>query len=296
MATREERYQKRKVTGSYITSTISITLVLFLFGILGLMLVNAHKLSQHIKENLGFEISMKPTVKQAEILKFKKSMDAKPYIKSTEYISSSEALERLSKITGEDFNDIIDSKTDPIISPTIDIRFKANWANNDSIDVIKAKLMEENPVIKEVFYQKSLVHLVNNNLRRIGIVLLGFSILFMVIAFALVNNTIRLSVYSKRFTIRSMQLVGATRGFISRPFIFRGILQGFISSLFALGLLSILLFNILKHIPETKELQDIQLMAGLYLVVILLGIIMSGYSTRMAVRKYLNTKTDNLYY
>lgn len=295
MRTKEENYQKRKLTGSYFTSTISISLVLFMLGILGMMVLNAHKLSEHIRENIGFEVVMNPTVKKAEILRFQKELDASDYIKSTEYITAEEAAKRLSQDLGEDFLDVLSQNENPLF-PSVDIRFKSAWANNDSIDKIKAQLLKDNPIIKEVFYQKNLVHLVNSNLRSISLIVFGFSIALLIIAIALINNTIRLSVYSKRFIIRSMQLVGATKSFIARPFIYKGIAQGFISSLFALALLTAVLYGLREHFPEWEDMQDPFLILVLYIGIAVVGVLFSALSTRLSVRKYLRTKTDQLYF
>ena len=295
MQAKNENYQRRKVTGSYFTSTISISLVLLMLGILGMMVLSAHKLSEHIREKLGFEVVMKPTVKKAEILRFQKKMDAQAFIKSTDYITAEEAARRLSENLGEDFQSILDTKQNPLL-PTVDIRFKAAWANNDSIARIEQQLIQDFPIIKEVFYQKSLIHLVNNNIKRISIILFGFAMVLLVIAIALINNTIRLSIYSKRFIIRSMQLVGATKEFISKPFIFKGILQGLISAVIALGLLTGILFSLREQLPEWEQMLEPDRIVILYVLVSIVGVLISAFSTRQAVRKYLGTKTDNLYF
>ncbi|MFA8449615.1 MAG: cell division protein FtsX [Bacteroidales bacterium] len=295
MHTKDDNYQRRKVTGSYFTSTISISLVLFMIGILGVMVLNAHKLSEHIRENLGFEVVMKPTVKKAEILRFQKRMDAQGYIKSTNYITAEEAARRLTEDLGEDFQNILDKEKNPLL-PSVDIRFKAAWANNDSIEKIEKVLTRDFPIIKEVFYQKSLVHLVNNNLQKMSFVILGFVVVLLIIAIALINNTIRLSVYSKRFIIRSMQLVGATKRFITRPFIWKGIFQGLISSIIALLVLTALLFSLKEQFPEWEQVKDPTRIFILYGLVTIIGVFISGWSTRKAVRKYLGTKTDLLYF
>ena len=203
------------------TTLVSITLVLFMLGLLGLTVLHARKLSDYVKENIGFRVYMKSTVREAGIMQLQKILDATEYVKSTEYITPEQAAEELSRDLGEDFIDFLGYNPLP---PAIDLRLKASYANVDSLEMIETELMK-NEDVKEVFYVKSLVHLINSNIRKISILLLGFSGLLLIIAIALINNTIRLSVYSKRFIIRSMQLVGATQSFIRRPFIFKGIAQ-----------------------------------------------------------------------
>lgn len=194
---------------------------------------------------------------------------------------------------GEDFIDFLSSENNPLL-PSIDLRFNADWANSDSLAVIESEVLQ-NKAVKEVYYQKSLVHLINKNLRKISFALLGFSILLVVIAMALVNNTIRLSIYSKRFIIRTMQLVGATEGFIRLPFLTKGIVQGIISALIALAFLSGIIIALQQQIPELALLINMKTLALLYLFILLLGMIMSGVSTLISVRKYLRMSHDRLF-
>ncbi len=293
MSQREKKYYQRKINSSYLTSVISITLVLFTLGILGLIAINARVLSRYIRENIGFEIIMEQNTKEADILYLQKILDTKPYVKSTEYITKEEAARRLSKTLGEDFTGFFKDDDNPLL-PSIDVRFYAEWANNDSLAQIQNFILK-NKGVKDIYYQKSLVHLINRNLRKISLILLGFSLLLLIIAVALINNTIRLSVYSRRFIIRSMQLVGATQGFIRRPFIVRGIIQGVISAFIALGLLSAIVVTLWNNLPELKLISSPEMLLFLYLFVLILGMIVSGMSTYLAVRKYLNLKPDKLY-
>jgi len=293
MAKSEDRHFQRRITGAYLTSIISITLVLFTLGFLGLIVIQAGSLSNYIKENIGFEIIVKPGVKEADILHLKKVLDTRDYVKSAEYISTEEATRRLSAMLGDDFIDFLDNENNPLL-PSIDLRFNAPWANSDSLAVIEAEVLE-NKVVKEVYYQKSLVHLINKNLRKISFALLGFSLLLLFIAMALVNNTIRLSVYSRRFIIRTMQLVGATERFIRFPFVVRGISQGLISGLIALAFLSGIIGVLQHQIPELALLINFTTLAFLYLFILLLGMLLSGFSTFLSVRKYLRMSPDRLF-
>lgn len=293
MALIEEKHTKRQLTSSYFTSVISITLVLFVLGLLGLVILHAQKLSDHIRENIGFEIIMNEDVREAGIIQLQKILDASVAVKSTEYITKAEATHRLNEDLGEDFIKWLGEEENPLL-PSIDVRFRAAWANNDSLAKMENELLAY-PGVKEVFYQRTLVHLINQNLRRIGFVLFGFAVLLLLIAVALINNTIRLSVYSKRFLIRSMQLVGATAGFIRRPFVWSGIWQGIVGAVLAILLLTAILYAAVENIPELVLLQDVNLVVALYVIVMLLGIVISGISTHLAIGKYLNAKTDKLF-
>jgi cell division transport system permease protein len=292
MGKKEDRYYRRKLKSSYATSMVSITLVLFMMGLLGLIILHAKKLSDYVMENISISIIMKEDVKEAGIIQLQKTLDASDFVKSTEYITEDEAAEELTEDLGEDFIGFLGYN--PLL-PSIDLRVRAAYANADSIAMIEQRLLA-NENVKEVFYQKTLVQLLNRNIRRIAIVILGFSLLLLIIAIALINNTIRLSVYSRRFLIKTMQLVGATRGFISRPFIIRGIMQGLYSAFIAILILAGILYLSQKEIPELINLQDIDLFLSLFGIVILLGIILSWISTYFAVKRYLRMDTDRLYY
>ena len=274
-------------------SLMSIALVLFLLGVFALLIMHAQKLSNHLKENIGFEIVMNSNVKEANILRLQKELDAMPAVKSTEYITKEEAIRRLSDDLGEDFLQWLGNEENPLL-PSIDVRFNAAWANNDSLNVIESQLLG-NADIKEVYYQKSLVDLINQNVRRIGFALMIASVILLIIAVTLIRNTIRLSIYSKRFLVRSMQLVGATASYIRRPFIKSGISQGFFGALLADAFLALLLYGLNKRIPEMSAIQDYKIIIGIFIGIIILGILLGGLSTHSALRKYLNADVDRLY-
>ena len=289
----EKSSSKRRVAGSYFMSMMSIALVLFLLGVFALLMMHAQKLSNHIRENIGFEIIMNSNVKESNILKLQKELDAMPAVKSTEYITKDEAMRRLSEDLGEDFMQWLGNEENPLL-PSIDVRFNAAWANNDSIMVIQNQLLN-NPDIKEIYYQKSLVGVINQNVRRIGIALIAASLILLIIAITLIRNTIRLSIYSKRFLVRSMQLVGATPAYIRRPFIRSGITQGFFGALLADLLLALLLYGLNQRLPELALVQDYKIVGGILVGIICLGILLGGLSTRLALRKYLHADIDRLY-
>jgi cell division transport system permease protein len=291
MARQEDKFYNRKIRTSHFSTVISITLVLFMLGLLGLLLLHTKKLSDYAKENIGFSIMIKEGIKEAEIMALLKKLDTEEFVKSTEYIPKEEAAIQLKKELGEDFIGFLGYN--PLL-PTIDLRLKADYASLVSVSKIEKKLLA-NPEVKEVFYQKSLLEMVNQNMERISLIILGFSAVLMIIAIALINNTIRLSVYSRRFVIRTMQLVGATRSFIRRPFTRNGIIDGFISAIVAIGLLMVVMYFLFQEIPELIQMVDLRMYVALIIAVLLLGILISWFCTWLSVRKYLRMKTDELY-
>ena len=274
-------------------SLMSIALVLFLLGVFALLMLHAQKLSNHLKENIGFEVVMNSNVKEANILNLQKELEAMPAVKSTEYITKEEAIQRLSEDLGEDFLQWLGNEENPLL-PSIDVRFNAAYANSDSLSVIEAQLLK-NPNVKEIYYQKSLVNLINQNVKRIGFALIIASIALLFIAIALIRYTLRLSIYAKRFLVRSMLLVGATASYIRRPFIKSGMSQGFFGALIADIMLALLLYGLMKRLPELALVQDYRIIIGIFVGIIILGILLGGLSTRSALRKYLNADVDRLY-
>ena len=289
----EKSSNQRRVAGSYFMSLMSIALVLFLLGVFALLMMHAQKLSNHLKENIGFEVVMNSNVKEDNILKLQKQLDAMPAVKSTEYITKEEAIRRLSEDLGEDFLQWLGNEENPLL-PSIDVRFNADYANNDSIAAIQAQLLKDTNV-KEIYYQKSLVGLINQNVNRIGLALMVASLVLLIIAITLIRNTIRLSIYSKRFLVRSMQLVGATPAYIRRPFIRSGILQGLLGGLIADAFLALLLYFLLQRLPELTLVQDYTIIGCIFGGILLLGMLLGGFSTRLALRKYLHADVDQLY-
>ncbi|MBQ6769609.1 MAG: permease-like cell division protein FtsX [Bacteroidales bacterium] len=281
------------MAGSYFMSLMSITLVLFLLGVFALLMMHTRSLSNHIRENIGFEIVMNSNVKEANILKLQKELNAMPAVKSTEYITKEEAIRRLSDDLGEDFLQWLGNEENPLL-PSIDVRFNADYTNPDSLSVIEKQLLG-NKDIKEIYYQKSLVDLINQNVNRIGIALMAASLILLIIAITLIRNTIRLSIYSKRFLVRSMQLVGATPAFIRRPFIRSGISQGFFGALLADLFLAGMLYALTQRVPELSFVQDFETVVVIFAGIIVLGILIGGLSTRIALRKYLHADVDRLY-
>lgn len=291
MSGREDKSSQRRLQASTVTTIISISLVLFMLGLLGLIVLHAGKLSDYVRENIGFSVIIKENIKEPQIIEFQKKLDTESYVKSTRFITAEEAAEDLKKELGEDFIDFLGYN--PLL-PSIDIRLNAEYANNDSLQVLEKQLLKSK-LVKEVFYHKSLVDMVNRNIRRISLILLFFSAVLLLISVALINNTIRLSVYSKRFLIKTMQLVGATRPFISKPFIIKSLLHGLISAFIAIALLTGVLHFSRQALPELVDLQQIDLFISLFGTVMVLGLVITGLSTLFAVMRYLNLKSYKLH-
>jgi cell division transport system permease protein len=291
MSKEERKVARKSIRTSYISTVISISLVLFMLGLLGLIVLNAQKLSDHVKENIGFSIFLNETVTPEAATKLQEQLEKQPYVKQTKFINKEEAAKILQQDLGEDFVAFLGFN--PLLA-SIDVNMNAAYAHPDSIGWIEADL-SRNPQIIEVAYQKDLISAVNKNVKKIGIILLSFSALLLVVVIALINNTIRLAIYSKRFLIKTMQLVGATGGFIRRPFVWRGIVNGFVSALIAIALLAGVIYSVTQNMPDIIELNDVELYAILASGVILLGILISWVSTSLAVRKFLRIQSTDLY-
>jgi cell division transport system permease protein len=287
-----DKYSKRKLVGSSITTVVSLSLVLFMLGLLGIIILNTRKLSDNLKENIGIQIILNENAKEVDIQHLTKTLDVSTFVKSTEFITKEDAAKRLQDDLGEDFVDFLGYN--PLL-PSINVHVKAAYANSDSLSMIEKQLLDSK-LVKEVIYQKSLVNMINENVKKISLVILIFSGLLMIIALALINNTIRLSIYSKRFIIKTMQLVGATQSFVRRPFVLKGIKHGIYGATIAILMLIGVLYFAQKQLPELVELQDEKMLVTLFVLVIILGIIISWISTSLAVRKYLRLKSDDLHY
>lgn len=287
----EEKFQKRRLRGSYISVILSVSLVLFTLGLLGLVVLYAQKLSVQVKESIGFSVYLHDDIKEVDVQRLQKAIDLSKYASSTEYISKENAVELLKKDLGEDFMQYLDYN--PLLA-SIEVKVKADYAHPDSLAQIKAQLSKSNKV-KEITYEASLVQMVQDNIKRIGVLMLGFSLLLLIVAIALINNSIRLSIYNKRFLIKSMQLVGATQTFIRRPFVQKGIVHGIYSALIAILLIMGVMYYSQRYLPDLFQIQDIEILAYLFVMVLTLGIVISWISTSLAVRKFIRTRSENLY-
>lgn len=282
----------QKLKTSSVTVVISLALVLFMLGLLGLVVINAKKLSTHIKENIGFQIVLKDTTTQAELDILKQEISSSAFTKQVNYISKDEAAKKLQKDLGEDFITFLGYN--PLLS-SLDVKLNSDYANIDSLAGFEKQIMQKH-FVKEVIYHKDMIKQVNDNAKVISIYILIFSGLLLVVAIALINNTIRLSIYAKRFLIRTMYLVGATQGFIRMPFILKGIRQGIIAGLVAGFLLAGFLVLSTRYIPDLLQLQDPNLLAVLFGGIVALGVLISGLSAALSVSRYLKLKTDDLYF
>ncbi len=292
MSRKEEHFNRRRLNSSRITTIVSISLVLFAIGLVGLLVLHTQKLSDYVKENIGFTVYMNKNVKEADIVQLQKELDAMEYVRSTAYISEEKAAENYQKELGVDFVQFIGYNP---LHTSIEVHLKAEYTMPVFFEQIDQQL-KKNPLVEEVKYQKSLVKDVNDNINKISAILLGFSLLLLIIAISLINNTIRLAVYSKRFLIKTMQLVGATEGFIRKPFLTISLIHGLISSFIAIIMLIGVISISRKEIPEIINLHSMDLFLMLFALVIALGFVISLISTFFAVRKYLKIKVDYLYY
>ena len=291
MSARENKIERRKLRSSYFTSTISITLLLILLGSVGLLLLNTKRISDYVRENIIFKVILKENTREVDIYQIQKALDARAYIKETEYIPKERAADELQEELGENFIESIGHN--PLLA-SLEVKFLATYANNDSIQIIESDLKEFGQ-IKEVYYQKNLIQTVNENVRKITLLVLFFSGFLLLIAVALINNTIRLAIYSKRFIIRTMQLVGATAGYIRRPFLISGAIQGVIGALLAISVLIGFVYFLQNEMKGIIRLDDTKILAILFGIVVILGIAINWLSTFAAVTKYLHIKTDKLY-
>ncbi|PRD56376.1 cell division protein FtsX [Sphingobacterium gobiense] len=291
MSTHEEGSPRKKTKSVYVSTVISIALVLLMTGLLGLILVHAKNLSKYVKENIVLNIIVNDNVNEGDVLAMQKDLEKDPYVLRTEYISKELAAKNLKEDLGEDFVEYLGHN--PLL-PSIDVYLKEQYANTDSIQTFIQK-SAKNSRVKEVIYQESLIDMVNKNIRIIGIVVLGFTIVLLIIAVALINNTIRLAIYSQRFLIKSMQLIGATKNFIRKPYLLYGIFHGLLGAMIAILLLIFTLQFAQKQIPDLVFLRNWYEFGAIFLIVVALGIVISGFSTYFAVTKYLRAKSHSLY-
>lgn len=291
MAKEDKQKTTMKVKTNYVSTIISISLVLFMLGLLGLVILNAKQISDHVKQNIGFSLFLDESISPQEVEKIQESLKNKAYSNRIEYIDKDQAAAMLKEDLGEDFVDFLGYNP---LTGSIDLYLNADYAEMDSIKWI-AKELKSYKKVKEVTYQQDLLSEVNNNIQKISLVLLGFTVLLLIVVIALINNTIRLAIYSKRFLIKTMQLVGATGGFIRRPFVARGVLNGVLSALIAILLLLGVLYWVSRNIPELMELQNFNVYLILFSSVIVLGILISWISTSLAVRKFLRMQSGDLY-
>ena len=282
-----EEFQKKRLLSSYFSVIVIISIVLFLFGVLGLSVISIKSVGNSFKEKLTVSIYLKDDIKNVEINQLKNSLAMASYIKNIEFISKDEAAIFMKEEYGEDFID--DIGYNPLVN-SIDINIKANYINNRILDSISTKILE-NKFVDDIIYDRDLISIMNKNLNKIAFWILPASIVFTLIAFIIINSSIRLSIFSNRHTIKTMQMVGATKDFIRRPFIIKNIKLSLISSIIASIGLAILIAYINQTI-SIMEVVNISLLAVLFVIIIVLGIIISWTSTYFATQNILNLNTE----
>ncbi len=287
-----EKYQKRRLRSSYLSVIVSIGLVLFLVGILGLIVLKTNEITEHFKEKVAITIFLKDNAKSSDVENLKAEIAKAEYTKSIVFISKDEAAKKYSEEIGENFLEFLGENP---LKDAFDIQLLADFVTPEKMQEIEDNLKIRS-IVAEVSYDKPLIDLLTKNITRLSFWMLLFSALFTLIAVVLINSSIRLSVYSKRFTIKTMQMVGATKGFIRIPFIINSIKLGVIGALVAIVGIMVFVIYMNKMIPEIELLSNYNILALLFGAIILLGILITWLSTFFATQRFLNLRTDELYY
>lgn len=292
MGKQNNKMMRRRLANAYMSSVISISLVLLLVGVAGMLLLNARSVSDYFKENMEVSVIMKPGVSEDEALAFQESLEQKYFVKTTSYVSREQGEQEMMEMLGEDFMDVFEESPIPI---SIDMTLNADYVSSDSLEVVKNHLLEMEEV-DEVNYQKSLVDALNANFSKISAVLAVFIILLLFISYVLINNTVRLSVFARRFTIHTMKLVGATRAFIRAPFLGQAALQGLFSAVIANGALVGLLFVLKNRFGQLFEIFSKEVLIVVMVIVVAAGLLICVISTYFVVNKLVSLEKDELYY
>ena len=276
----------------FITSSISTTLVLLLLGLVVFFVLGAHNLSIYVRENINFSVLISDDMKEADILKLQKKLDKEPFVKQTEYISKKQALKEQSEAMGTDPEEFLGYNP---FTASIEIKLHSDYANSDSIAKIE-KMIKKNTNIQDVLYQRELIDLVNDNIRNISLVLLALAVVLALISFALINNTIRLAIYSKRFLIHTMKLVGASWGFIRRPFLRRNIWSGVLAGIMADAILMGTAYWLVSYEPELIRVITPEVMLLVSGSVLIFGVVITFLCAYLSINKYLRMNASTLYY
>ncbi|MEE3225815.1 MAG: permease-like cell division protein FtsX [Bacteroidota bacterium] len=292
MASSFEKFQRRRLISSYFSVILSIALVLFLLGLLGLLVLNSKKVADHFKEQIALTIYLKDDAKDVEIKQLEKTLALADYTKSTQFVSKEEAAEEHSKEIGENFMDFLGYNP---LQNSIDVYLKADFVDAAQVKEIADNLLAKD-FVEEVNYDQPLISLLNDNIKKISLWVMVISGVFTLIAVLLINSAIRLSVYSKRFTIKTMQMVGATTGFIRRPFIWLSMKLGMVGAVIALAGMAAVLYYLNQAFPELELLADPVILAILFVGVFLASVLITWFSTFLATQRFLNLRTDELYY
>jgi len=292
MKKRDNRIVARRFIHSWLSSLISITLVLILAGIGGMLAVNARSVSDYFKENIRLSVIFDMNTQEIDALRYTDELSRKDYVKEAKFISKEQGTEEMKSVLGEDFLEVFDLNPVPL---STDLYIKSDYVHPDSLRNIQAEIMM-NESVREVVWQESVIELITNNIEKIGVVLAVFIALLLFISFFLVNNTVRLNVFSKRFNIHAMKLVGAKRSFIRKPFIVQGIWQGLVSGILASLALGIIVYFIMADFPQLYNLMNPVYIAAVCAGVIVLGITLCLISTWIVLNRILSLPSDELYY
>ena len=291
MASGENRLIRRRLAGAWLSTVISISLVLLLVGVAGLLVANARSVSDYFKENMQVSVLMKQEVGDDEAMEYVSDLDAKPFIKSTTFVSREQGAKEMTDLLGEDFLNVFEAAPIPV---SVDVTLKADYVSSDSLEVVKNEIMKS-PLVDEVVYQQSLVDKLNTNLRKISMVLGVFIVLLLFISFVLINTTVRLNVFSRRFTIHTMRLVGATKSFIRAPFLVQAVFQGLFSALLATLMLVGILFFVRSEFAQLFEVFRLDMLLIVIGVEILAGVLICVVSTALVVGRLVSLSKDELY-
>ena len=291
MKTEENKSLNLKILSSSVSIIVSLSLVLFMLGVLGLLLINSQKISNYVKENIGFTIMLNDDINDVERISLEKELISANFVKNTRFVSKSEAAQKLQKELGEDFISFLGYN--PLLN-SIEITLNAKYTSVDSLNLI-AENLSKNTKIYEIFYQKDLIKKLNENVNKLSLFLIVFCLLLFFISFTLINNTIRLSIYSKRFLIRTMRLVGATNYFIQKPFLEKSIYEGVYSSIFAVFLLMGSINLVQKEIASILNINDIKNIGIVFILIFTFGLLISFFSTYFAVKKHIYQKQNKIY-
>jgi len=292
MASSFEKHQKRRLISSYFSVVLSISLVLFLLGLLGLLVLNTKKVADHFKEKIALTIYLKDSAKEVEITQLKQSLALAEYTKSAEFVSKEQAAEDHSETIGENFMEFLGYNP---LQNSIDVYLFADYVSSAQLEEITNEIITKD-FVEEIVYDKPLIALLNDNVKKISFWVLIISAIFTLIAVLLINSSIRLSVYAKRFTIKTMQMVGATKKFIRRPFIWKSVRLGILGSVLAMFGMGIVLYFLDKNFAELQLIEDKVLLIGLFVFIFLMGVFITWISTFFATQRFLNLRTDELYY
>lgn len=282
----------RRLVNSYLSSVISISLVLLLVGIASLLLVNARSVSDYFKENMQVSVMMKQNVSEDSARDFQKRLDRMRFIRSSEYISKEQGEREMAELLGDDFLSVFETSPIPV---SIEVTLNADYVSADSLEMVKNEI-SRSPLVDEVVYQRSLVDTLNANLSRISLIIGIFIVLLLFISFVLINNTVRLNVYARRFTVHTMRLVGATKSFIRGPFLVQSVFQGLFSAFIAIIVLVAILFVIRKEFLQLFSVFRLELLLLVMGIVLASGVLICFVSTWFVVGKLVSLKKDELYY